>query len=421
MGTFCFSRTWLKLNGFCLLLASVYSFAQPKSGEFYREYIWTTPDKPENSKFLRVGGISDYRKEPENYPDLRFYGNNIPLNLDIDLKNAIKAEITIEKVLCHPGTKNLRISVNGYEDIVFPGSLAIPEPQEFYTHQIYPTVDLPLNILRSGKENYFSLQVDTNIYWPQNLIYGVIFRIYYDSSYTKNMICLTVIGQDEEKISLGINGEDRNISSVDFIANYEGPDLDGDGIYNDWHYHYHRGKIINHVGTSYTEPFHVDWIVSWVPDQEDPVLLSARINFKDGLIWFLPETKLDLKRETYSVKLCKPEKVGREWLTREGVKQEEFVFNGDVEKITHAKMVFTSWSPGYLNGIYINDFVVFTREGDKYAFMQHEIPIEHIDVFSEGKNILSTGQTPMYHGKNVHGTEIMWPGIMVLIKSTKNK
>lgn len=352
---------------------------------------------------------------------MKFAGKNIPLNHDFDLKDAIKAEVTIEKVLCHSGTKNLRISVNDNKEIIFPESPAIPEPQELYTHHFYPTANVPLCDLQSGDNNYFFLQVDTNIYWPQNLIYGVIFRIYYKLPDTEKNISMTVIDQNEVKIRLSLSDYDKDISSIDYVANYDGPDMDGDGIYKDWHYHYNRGGILNNVASTSIKPFNFDWNVSWIPDQNEPVLLSARINFRNGLIWFIQKSKLDLKRETYSVKLCKPEKVGEKWLTREGEKQEEFIFDSDINKISEAKMVFTSWSPGYLNGIYINDFVVCIKEGDKYAFMQHEIPIENLDVFYTGTNILKTGKTPMYHGEMVHGAEIMWPGIMILLKSLKNK
>ena len=40
----------------------------------------------------------------------------------------------------------------------------------------------------------------------------------------------------------------------------------------------------------------------------------------------------------------------------------------------------------------------------------------YIHVFEQGENILKTGKTPRYRGKMVHGVEVQWPGIMVLIK-----
>jgi hypothetical protein len=51
----------------------------------------------------------------------------------------------------------------------------------------------------------------------------------------------------------------------------------------------------------------------------------------------------------------------------------------------------------------------------------HDIDIKDLHAFAAGKNILKTGKTPLYHGKMVHGVEIQWPGIMVLIKYDPNK
>ena len=39
-------------------------------------------------------------------------------------------------------------------------------------------------------------------------------------------------------------------------------------------------------------------------------------------------------------------------------------------------------------------------------------------MFKAGENILKTGQTPKYDGKMVHGMEVNWAGIMVLIQYT---
>ncbi len=172
----------ITLSGITLLVFLFHPIeAQPVPGDYFREYIWTTPFKEGNSSFLRVGGRFDYRIQPENYPDLNLKGEKIPLNFDVLVKDAIKSEVTIEKVLCHDGTKKLRISFNGSQALVFPESHYIPEPQEMYMHHFYPTVEIPLNFLKSGYNNFFSLEVDT-IHpwnWPQNLIYGVIVRNYF--------------------------------------------------------------------------------------------------------------------------------------------------------------------------------------------------------------------------------------------------
>lgn len=407
-----------------LIILSEVVLAQPLPGDLFREYVWKTPDKPGNQVYLRVGGRLDYRVNPDNYPDLVITNGTVSFEQTVELTNAIKAEVTIEKMLCHDGTSNLRISLNGTPEIVFPESPNIPEPQNRYMHHFYPTVEIPLSALKQGSGNYFSLQVDSvhPWRWPQNLVYGVILRVYYAPSAKKINCQLAAKQENEEKLKLELQCKNAgDIQSVDFITRFDGPDWDGDGVFSDWHYHYHRGELVNHIGTDAEAPFQTEWDLSWIPDQTEPVQLSARVTRTNGLITMVTPVSFGIIRESYSVHFCKPEKVEEKWLTRSGEKKQEFVFNGDPAKVQDAQMMFTSWSPGYLNGIYINDFVVCISEGSKYTHMQHRIPIENLKIFRKGVNILKTGKTPKYQDKMVHGAEIMWPGIMVLIKTSTKK
>ncbi len=394
--------------------------AQPKPGDYFREYIWTTAE--DGSSFLRVGGRVGYRTNPKYYPGLELRGDQIPLDQPVNLKNALKAEIICEKVLCHDGTKGLRISVNENNPVIFPESPTIPEPQELYMHHFFPTVQIPLSYLKRGTDNYFSMDVDSihSWKWPQNLVYGVIFRIYYPAQKSTPKVGIRAKQIDEQKIEISLDRAiEDEIQSVDFVAKYDGPDMDGDGEYDDWHYDYYRKEIRNHIGSTSEKPFQTSWDISWLPDQDKPILISARINFKSGLIYFAEPVELNVKRETYSVELCKPYNQPQKWLTRRGEHSENFSITKDPKQIIEAKMVFSTWSPGYFNGIYINDFLVFDREGPKYQFMQHDIPISYLDALQKGDNILKTGKTPKHHGQMVHGVEILWPGIMILVKSKK--
>jgi len=158
------------------------------------------------------------------------------------------------------------------------------------------------------------------------------------------------------------------------------------------------------------------WNTEWLPDQEGPMKLASFIHLRNGYSYMTEAVEdLVLSRSGYSVELCRPYMRPKGWFTREGEFSERFHLKGDPEKITEAKMVFRSWSPGYFNGIYINGFLVFIKEGPKYDYYQHDIPIE-THVLKQGENKLKTGKTPLYHGEMVHGTEVQWPGIMLNIK-----
>jgi hypothetical protein len=407
----------------CLfLLLTVYhpSYSQPQPGDIFREYIWVTPEG-NNSSYLRVGGKLDYGVKQKIYPDIKFSGRNIPLGHIIDLNKAIKAEVVIEKVLCHFGTRNLRISFNDNEFIVFPEADSIPEPQDMYMHHFHPVAELPLSNLKQGGENVFSLQVDEAPRWQQNLIYGVLVRVYYEKDDRLKDFTLTARATEDDHVMLGLNGSAKSVLSVDYLAKYYGPDFNGNGIYNDWNHSLHRGQLVNHPGSSSKKPFNVSWDTRWIPSQNKEIMLSARIHFKDGIIGMPATINYIFSPRDYNVELCTPREVPQKWITRLGEGKQAFFVNGEPSLIDEVQLVFNSWSPGYLNGIYINDFIVFTREGPRYEHMQHHILIRETDIFQQGENILKTGLTPRFDNKMVHGTEIMWPGIMVLIKYKPNK
>ena len=159
------------------------------------------------------------------------------------------------------------------------------------------------------------------------------------------------------------------------------------------------------------------WDTSWVPDQPRPFRLAARITDATGLIYFSKAVEgLTLQRDGLSVELCKPYDVPKKWVTRAGEHTEKFRVTGDLSKAKAAQLVWCSWSPGYMNGLYINDRRIFDQEGPRYAYYAHRIPLRDLSVLRPGENVLKTGQTPEHNGQMVHGMEVNWPGIMVLIQ-----
>ena len=88
-------------------------------------------------------------------------------------------------------------------------------------------------------------------------------------------------------------------------------------------------------------------------------------------------------------------------------------------KAIEYQLCWASWSPGYMNGIMINGTKVFDQEGPRYQTYYHRVILTDLSMFQSGRNILTTGKTPKYNGKMVHGMEVNWPGIMVLIQYNK--
>jgi len=387
-------------------------FPTPVPGDVFREYRWTNEGGDAGGS-LRVGGKLDYGGGPISLPH------------DLDLAHAVRAEIVLEKLLCHDGTRGLAISVNDQPWIDVPEAPGIPQPPWDYQHHIYPVLPVPLAHLAAGTGNQLRLRVSQQHpwNWPQHLIYGVHVRVYYDSakkSHPAGRLISPQTGsalEPEAALQAEASSPSGRIQRVDFVGEYEDVNFEGDGRYGQWHYRYLKGDLLTPLGTATAAPWQVSWDTSWVPDQPRPFRLAAWITDETGLTYVTPSINgLTLHRPGVSVELCKPYEVPKKWVTRVGEKTEKFRITGDLSRAKAAQLAWVSWSPGYLHGISINGCEVFQREGPKYAYFAHRVTLDDITPLRSGENELSTSLTPKYNGKMVHGAEINWPGIMVLVR-----
>jgi hypothetical protein len=400
--------------------------AQPAPGDLFREYRWFY-EKGDAGQAIRVGG-----KQGQFHPDRGSEHGyiNAPMQLphDLDLVEAVKAEIIVEKILCHDGTTGLAIQINNSDWFYFPEASDIPAPQSRYQHHTYPVIRVPVSVFKSGANNSFRLRVDPKHPWgwPQNLINGVHVRIYYNPEtkpHHTGAITSPKSGDelgDTVKLSVETESAGSAIKQVDYVGLYEDVNYEGDGIYRQWHYIYFHRKLMHHIGSATKAPFEIIWDTSWVPDQKEPLQIAARITDQTGLTYKTQAvTNLSLKRTNRSVELCKPYDIPQKWVTRSGEKTESFDVRGDLNTAVAAQLVWSSWSPGYMNGILINGTKVFDQEGPRYQTYYHRVTLKDVSMFRSGRNILTTGKTPKYNGKMVHGMEVNWPGIMVLIQYNK--
>lgn len=399
---------------------------QPAPGEVFREYRWFY-EKGDAGQAIRVGG-----KQGQFHPDRGSEHGyiNAPMQLphNLDLTEAVKAEVIVEKILCHDGTTGLAIQINDSDWYYFPEASHIPAPQAKYQHHIYPVIRVPVSVFKTGPNNSFRLRVDPKHpwNWPQNLINGVHIRIYYNPETKPHPTSKIKSPQSGDKISdtvkLSVEYKSVNnpIKQVDYVGLYEDVNYEGDGIYRQWHYIYFHKQLLHHIGSTTQAPFEFNWETSWIPDQKEPLQISARITDQTDLTYqTMAITDLSLKRATKSVELCKPYDIPEKWVTRAGEKTEIFDVRGDLSKAVAAQLVWSSWSPGYMNGIFINGTKVFDQEGPRYQTYYHRVNLTDLSMFQAGHNVLSTGKTPRYNGQMVHGMEVNWPGIMVLIKYNK--
>ena len=404
------------------LFAGIQLFAQPLPGDVFREYVWLPQMVAEQGKFLRIGGRLDYKINEEHFPADEHQNGYIPLHEDVNLEDAVKAEMVIEKLGSHEDTKTLRVSMNGNPSVVFPAAKGIPEPESDYMYHHYPVAQIPLEQLKAGTGNTLRFDVDSiqRWNWPQNIIYGVILRIYYnpEKAEFKPTVKGVFNGVLEEKQKLGLSEKNASVYKVDYIGHYEDVNREGDGIYDQWHYHYFRGQVVHHIGSSNRYPFDVVWNTSWLPDQND-IKLAARVTSNTGLIYFTePLEGLTLERN-YSVELCKPYNQPRNWVTREGEFTAKFDMKTDPTQISEAKAYWVSWSPCYSNGVFINGEHIYDRSELCYEYMAHEVDITDPLILKKGTNSIKTGKEPLHDGQMVHGMEVQWPGIMVKARTWK--
>lgn len=404
-------KSWLFVTFTLAMIPTMKVFSQPSPGEVFREYMWYKENGDAGGS-LRIGGREGYK-------------DSIALKHDFDLEHATKAEVVIEKNLCHDGTTGLAIQINESDWIYIPEPPTIPIPRSAYQHHFYPTVRIPLSRLKRGRGNTFRMKVDEKHpwNWPQNLIYGVHFRVYYDpdrkphpAGRVTNPKPNEAVGQSVT-LTVDANSPNDKIKQVDYIGLYEDVNFEGDGVYRQWHYHFFHAQIMHHIGSATNAPYEVAWDTSWVPDQKQPMQIAARIIDSTNLIYMTEAVdNLRLERSDCSVELYKPYNIPQKWVTRAGEKEERFDITGNLSKAVAAQLVWASWSPGYMNGIYINGTKVFDSEGPHYQYYAHRVTVENVSCFKPGVNVLKSGKTPRVNGKMVHGMEVNWPGIMVLIQ-----
>jgi hypothetical protein len=283
--------------------------------------------------------------------------------------------------------------------------------------------------LRAGAGNSFALRVsDEHSWdWPQNLIYGLQLRVYYDPTRKQHPTGRvlspksgSVIGRSVELVAQA-KGAGSPLRRVDFVGLYKDVNWEGDGNYRQWHYTFFKGAFTNHLGSATAAPWRVRWDSSWVPDQRELMQIAARITDESGLTYFTDAaSELRLQRPGLSVELCRPFDVPPRWVTRTEEKTQRFRVSGDLKQALAAQFAWSSWSPGYMNGLHLNGVKVFDSEGPRYACFWHRVPLTDLMALRPGENTLKTGLTPKHDGKTVHGMEVNWPGVMVLIQYRRN-
>jgi hypothetical protein len=403
-------------------------FRHPQSGDIYKEYSRT------------MIGWSQWRVTDPDAPSWRVlpeYKINAVLPIEIsDLDGAVRAEVVIDLWQGHAGTTGKKMKVNGGNWISIPELTTMPGSPECWFSQSNTVVDVPLSDLVQGTNWFEGSNEGQTCYdfgWGQHGWNGVVFRIYYNSSKAHPTGAITSPGSgdsfgDYPTVSASASGG-AGIQRVDFIAYYDGLDTDGDGVYQDWHYHYHRLQaeteevIKDHVGTDWSAPYAVTWNTDNVPDQvSGSVKLLARIQDNNG-VWFVtnPVENLSLARNGTSVRMYKSYNVPEEFdVNTSRTKQCNFdvVFPSgtNLSDATYAKVVISTWNS--LSGQKQPSDQYYYRVNGWYAptfGADHFYSLDYLELspweLHEGQNFLE-----IYSESASTEIFVHWPGPMVIVR-----
>ena len=403
------------LPSLCLVLFSAgIAFGQPAPGDVFREYRW----RPER-KWQRVTGPDATAEGAKEF--LPNAVNEIVID---DLESARKVEAYLEMLLCHGGTAGKKIRVNENAWIPIPESELIPgesgqgPPDNEYQSMRYPVVEVPLEQWKEGTNRFeFTCSRGSALggWWPQWILYGVTFRVYYDPSkpHPRGAIVRPRPGEvlgDSPTFEAEASGP-RPVEQVDFIGCYDDFNWEGDGNYRQWHYRCLYGEIHGHADTARQAPYRVTWDTAWIPTQEEPIKVMARIVDSTNLCWLTPAVEgLRLVRST-RVRMYKPYDVPKRWSTRAGKTHACKVdVTGDLDKALDAKVVMVTWNGVAADEIGVNGTKVVPKVGKNHDLSHDEFAVP-LSLIRPGTNTLYTHSTTTHHG-----IEVQWPGMVLMIR-----
>ena len=392
-------------------------------GDIFREYHWNGPWRIIDCPYFLWQRVTDPHSEHQGAR--KYLPNPVNVLYVDDLGLATKAELCIEQWGGHAATSEKKIRVNGHEWIEIPESPNMgPEPPENYLYFRYPLIPLSLDQIHEGNNDLEVTCGNQTAYkigdvgWGQWGIYGIILRVYYSPDKphpTGKIISPTPNSTIGERVSLQFEADESPSSDlverVEFIGYYEDFDHNGDGLYDEWHYRFRYGQLKNHLATADTVPYDTCWDTSWIPEQQRPLKMMARVTDYHGISSISPIIEGIRLERRYNVKMYTPYDVPAHWMSRAGKMHSCKVdIPDDLDNAVAAQMVFTSWNGYEAAEIGINATKLFPRIGRNHDFAYTEVEVP-LHLLKQGVNVLYTEGTTLQHG-----IEVLWPGMVLKVK-----
>ncbi len=412
-----------------LLVPALLSAAGPQPGDVYREY----------RQVMR--GNRDWRVTDPDSPEkgAREFLPNPVLEITIgDLQGAVRAEALIDRWGGHDGTTAKRIRFNHNAWIDLPELTTTPrgEPSIYWLSQDNPVVEIPLPHLHEGINSFEGTcgpQTGRKTFnWGQWGWTSIIVRIYYGPAkeHPRGRITSPRSGSafsDNPTLKAEASSP-HGIARVDFLAWYDGPDENGDGVYRDWHHAYFHNirqpgrpgepEISGHAASATAPPYTAEWVTRWVPDQKPKSMkLIARIRDRQG-IWFVtaPVEGLTLARRGEHVAYYPASDVPARFAVRNKRGMSSMIQIPDSlrpEDALDAVLVLRTWN-GIGEGFRFNG-VELPIHGENHAYRISYEPMPR-EALKPGKAAVS------FYSETVHhGVEVLWPGPGLLVRYRRSE
>ena len=291
----------------------------------------------------------------------------------------------------------------------------------YYRTLLRATVEVPLDQLKQGA-NRFQFRAEPQIChgfdWGFYWVYAFTARVYYDGSRahpTGEILSHEDGGRMGEfpRFVVDARSVESPIQRVDVIANYEDFNWEGDGIFRQWHYIMERGQLKHHVGSAFAAPWAVNWDTEWIPDQDQPVEVAARITDNTGLTYLTPSRKLKFERTGRSVKMYKAKDVPEVFGVRVGRRLScNIPIDGKLETARNARLVLSTWSAAHDGEISINKKKLVDRIGLVHNYSFDSIPVQ-AKTLKAGDNTFE-----IFSNTKEHAPEVNWPGPVLLVEYT---
>jgi hypothetical protein len=396
---------------------------KPRPGDIFREYRYTAEtifeldpgSKRTDAKLLKRRSISHRER-----------------NLDIyDLEDAVRAELALELWGGHVGTSGQQFRLNGGPWADIPQIQGTPSDSRCYFRTLLGSVNIPLPLsqIKLGRNVFEFLagpQICHGFDWGIYRVYAFTVRIYYNSSKPRpdgriiqpapgavigDLPVLTVEASGTKGDPNKLEFTKSSVSKVEYLGEFEDVNWEGDGIYRQWHFLLEKGELTRHIGMSTVAPYRVTWDNQWVPDQSQPVQLTARITDTHGITYMTPAVEVQLARTARSVKMYKPSNIPEAFGVRAGKTMGCKIEVPEAPGTARAGRLFLStWAGEHADAIRLNDIQLAERAGrpDEYSF--DWITVDPKTV-RQGTNSFT-----IYSASKEHAAEINWPGPILLLE-----